>query len=158
MRYFWYLVHPSLHAKYPHIYHQPWRSSPGVPPWCSPSPSAWVPSEPQQDQLPPHRPCQSSEVQQSLATLFLSPHCPPTLKEGPELVDSAWPLLLTIGYEKLKGRLTCIPHICHRHHRRCLCKTFLSGVKFSRLKAKKCIIYTICFDFLVFFVNFGCFL
>ena len=27
--------------------------------------------------------------------------------------------------------ITIIPHICHRHHRRCLCKFFLSGVKFS---------------------------
>ena len=27
-----------------------------------------------------------------------------------------------------------ISHICHRHHRRCLCKNFLSGVNFSRLK------------------------
>ena len=32
-----------------------------------------------------------------------------------------------------------IPHICHRHHRRCLCKKFLSGVDFSRLSEKKCI-------------------
>ena len=29
-----------------------------------------------------------------------------------------------------------IPHICHRHHRRCLCKFFLSGVNFSRMNAK----------------------
>ena len=29
-----------------------------------------------------------------------------------------------------------IPHICHRHHRRCLCKNFLSGVNFSRLSEK----------------------
>ena len=29
-----------------------------------------------------------------------------------------------------------IPHICHRHHRRCLCKFFLPGVIFSRLNAK----------------------
>ena len=28
--------------------------------------------------------------------------------------------------------ITIIPHICHRHHRRCLCKNFLSGVNFSR--------------------------
>ena len=29
-----------------------------------------------------------------------------------------------------------IPHICHRHHRRCLCINFLSGVHFSRLSEK----------------------
>ena len=29
-----------------------------------------------------------------------------------------------------------IPHICHRHHRWCLCKKFLSGVNFSRLSEK----------------------
>ena len=50
--------------------------------------------------------------------------------------------------------LQSIPHICHRHHRRCLCKKFLSGVIFSRLNAKishcvcnatQCIIlYTVC--------------
>ena len=34
-------------------------------------------------------------------------------------------------------RSLIIPHICHRHHRRCLCKEILSGVKFSRLNAKK---------------------
>ena len=32
--------------------------------------------------------------------------------------------------------LWAIPHICHRHHRRCLCKNFLSGVYFSRLSEK----------------------
>ena len=50
-------------------------------------------------------------------------------------------------------------HICHRHHRRCVCKTKLSVVKFSRLNAKKCIFYTfwaICCNFWVFFLNFGC--
>ena len=35
-----------------------------------------------------------------------------------------------------------IPHICHRHHRRWLCKKILSSVKFSRLNAKNCIFYT----------------
>ena len=41
-----------------------------------------------------------------------------------------------------------IPHICHRHHRRCLCKFFLSGVKLSLLNMKMvhvfykhCVIY-----------------
>ena len=29
-----------------------------------------------------------------------------------------------------------IPHICHRHHRRCLCKKFLPGVICSRLNVK----------------------
>ena len=33
-------------------------------------------------------------------------------------------------------RSSFIPHICHRHHRRCLCKKFLSGVNFSRLSEK----------------------
>ena len=32
---------------------------------------------------------------------------------------------------------THIPHICHKHHKRCLCKNFLSGVNFSRLSEKK---------------------
>ena len=34
------------------------------------------------------------------------------------------------------AKLFCIPHICHRHHRRCLCKFFLSGVIFSLLNMK----------------------
>ena len=29
-----------------------------------------------------------------------------------------------------------IPHICHRHHRRCLCKKELPGVNFYRFNAK----------------------
>ena len=29
-----------------------------------------------------------------------------------------------------------IPHICHRHHRRCLCKKKLPGVNFYRFNAK----------------------
>ena len=31
-----------------------------------------------------------------------------------------------------------IPDICHRHHRRCLCKKILPGVIFFRLNAKNC--------------------
>ena len=31
-----------------------------------------------------------------------------------------------------------IPDICHRHHRRCLCKKILAGVIFFRLNAKNC--------------------
>ena len=49
------------------------------------------------------------------------------------------------------GHESCIPHICHRHHRRCLCKFFLSGVKFSWLNMKMvhvfykcCVIYRKC--------------
>ena len=38
--------------------------------------------------------------------------------------------------------ITIIPHICHRHHRQCLCKIILSGVKFSRLNEKNLIFYT----------------
>ena len=30
----------------------------------------------------------------------------------------------------------CIPHICHRHHRWCLCKKKLPGVNFYRFNAK----------------------
>ena len=45
-----------------------------------------------------------------------------------------------------------IPHICHRHHRRCLCKKFLSGINFSRLSEKKCIYLTFSETFLVFLV------
>ena len=45
-----------------------------------------------------------------------------------------------------------IPHICQRHHRRCLCKNFLSGVNFSRLSEKKCIYLTFSETFLVFLV------
>ena len=29
-----------------------------------------------------------------------------------------------------------IPHICHRHHRRCLCKKKLPSVNFHRFNAK----------------------
>ena len=31
---------------------------------------------------------------------------------------------------------SCIPDICHRHHKQCLCKFFLASVNFSRLNAK----------------------
>ena len=31
----------------------------------------------------------------------------------------------------VQALIEATPHICHRHHRRCLCKFFLSGVKFS---------------------------
>ena len=34
-----------------------------------------------------------------------------------------------------------IPDICHGHHGRCPCKIILTGVKFSRLKAKNYIFY-----------------
>ena len=36
-----------------------------------------------------------------------------------------------------------IPHICHRHHRRCLCKFFLPGVIFFQIKRKKLAFYCI---------------
>ena len=80
-----------------------------------------------------------------------------------QLVDSsgsgevAWRLR---SYRASTYRLGCfcrksctfnIPHICHRHHRRCLCKFFLSGVKFSLLNMKMvhvfykcCVIYRKC--------------
>ena len=48
----------------------------------------------------------------------------------------------------LLQQASVIPHICHRHHRRCLCKFFLSGVKLSLLNMKMvhvfykhCVIY-----------------
>jgi len=55
--------------------------------------------------------------------------------------------------------VTCIPHICHRHHRQCLCKKNLSGVKFSRLNGKTAYLIlfgAICCNFWVFFIIFGC--
>ena len=51
-----------------------------------------------------------------------------------------------------------IPHICHRHHRRCLCKNFLLGVNFSRFSEKKCIYLTFSETFLVFLVTLVVFL
>ena len=44
-----------------------------------------------------------------------------------------------------------IPHICHRHHRRCLCKNFLSGVNFSRLgeKLHTCDFFMMCVSWFV---------
>ena len=55
-----------------------------------------------------------------------------------------WPahLLPLLGCSCSHCSISTIPHICHRHHRRCLCKNFLSGVNFSRLNAKNCIFYT----------------
>ena len=47
--------------------------------------------------------------------------------------------------------LLSIPHICHRHHRRCLCKNFLSGVNFSRLSEKKMHIFDFFRDIFSFF-------
>ena len=49
----------------------------------------------------------------------------------------SWPIFCT---EKNWMTLVqnIIPDICHRHHRRCLCKNFLPGVIFSRLNAKNC--------------------
>ena len=44
-----------------------------------------------------------------------------------------------------------IPHICCRHHRRCLCENFLSGVNFSRL-SEKMHIFDFSETFLVFLV------
>ena len=35
------------------------------------------------------------------------------------------------------GDVLTIPHICHRHHRRCLCKKKLPGVNFYISNAKK---------------------
>ena len=34
-----------------------------------------------------------------------------------------------------------IPHICHRHHRRCLCKYFLPGVIFFQIERQKLALY-----------------
>ena len=48
----------------------------------------------------------------------------------------------------LLQQASVIPHICHRHHGRCLCKFFLSGVNLSLLNMKMvhvfykhCVIY-----------------
>ena len=35
-----------------------------------------------------------------------------------------------------RKRMGSIPHICHRHHKWCLCKNFPSGVNFSILSEK----------------------
>ena len=88
--------------------------------------------------------------------------CDTTLKKGTNLIQNLFwsPELVTVA-EKMKlidflnGKKTLpffsysskfgnflsthqifIPHICHRHHRQCLCKKFLSGVNFSRLSEK----------------------
>ena len=53
---------------------------------------------------------------------------------GPNVVPYSWswrlPLTLSQTYQ-----LT-IPFICHRHHRRCLCKKKLTSVNFYRFNAK----------------------
>ena len=45
------------------------------------------------------------------------------------------------GEEKEEGE--CIPHICHRRHRRRLCKFFLSGVIFFQIEREKLAFYCI---------------
>ena len=52
------------------------------------------------------------------------------------LADEDTDPILTDNAEKaIQGsvatQVTHIPHICHKHPRRCLCKFFLPGVKFS---------------------------
>ena len=39
-----------------------------------------------------------------------------------------------------------IPHICHRHHRRCLCKFFLPGVIFFQIEREKLAFYCIVYN------------
>ena len=39
-----------------------------------------------------------------------------------------------------------IPHICHRHHRRCLCKFFLPGVIFFQIEREKLVFYCIVYN------------
>ena len=39
-----------------------------------------------------------------------------------------------------------IPHICHRHHRRCLCKIFLPGVIFFQIEREKLAFYYIVYN------------
>ena len=36
-----------------------------------------------------------------------------------------------------------IPHICHKHHKRCLCKFFLPGVIFFQIEREKLVFYCI---------------
>ena len=46
---------------------------------------------------------------------------------------------------RMDGLGEYIPHICHKHHKRCLCKFFLSGVIFFLIEREKfafyCIVY-----------------
>ena len=42
-----------------------------------------------------------------------------------------------------------IPHICHRHHRRCLCKFFLPGVIFFQIEREKLAFYCIVYNNLI---------
>ena len=39
-----------------------------------------------------------------------------------------------------------IPHISHRHHRRCLCKFFLPGVIFFQIEREKLAFYCIVYN------------
>ena len=52
---------------------------------------------------------------------------------------------LEIGAQRAPRFL--VPHICHRHHRRCLCKFFLPGVIFFQIEREKLAFYcTIIWD------------
>ena len=65
----------------------------------------------------------------------------------------------TKRHKRHKGKDTnSIPHICHKHHKRCLCKNFLSGVIFSRLSEKKLHTFDFPETFLVFLVSLVVFL
>ena len=49
-------------------------------------------------------------------------------------------------YMMNKRYFMCIPHICHRHHRRCLCKYFLPGVIFFQIEREKLAFYCIVYN------------
>ena len=76
-------------------------------------------------------------------TLFMECQILTSLKldvAGPDFVGLASLWMDFIKVWKL-DRARPIPHICHKHQRRCLCKNFLSGVNFSRLSEKNAYIW-----------------
>ena len=63
---------------------------------------------------------------------------PPSLSFSSSLSRSSlhWAARQWLVWDYDPTSITLITYICHRHHRRCLCKKFLSGVNFSRLSEK----------------------
>ena len=66
------------------------------------------------------------------------------LSQDRERVMKAW--LLSVVDEAGPGDLSDIPHFCHRHHRRCLCKFFLPGVIFFQIEREKLAFYCIVYN------------
>ena len=54
----------------------------------------------------------------------------------PDFWEREWDVAIPGNEREWVWQVPFIPDICHRHHRRCLCKFFLPGVNFSKLNVK----------------------